>query len=223
MNKSQHYLLAATGLALCVCMLALTGARSSNAAPPPDKDVVVVNTAAQPVPVAVQGTATIAGTVSLASGSSIGINPSSNTVQLGNTVDNPVMVRDVDNPARQPFQEEFAITLPDNFGGENATFMVPLGKRLVIEYVSARGFVPAGQTLTFSIRTRQGNTPNGVVHYLVSTEQGFSGTSTGFVAGQVMRLYADPGTQVLVRAGRNPATGTGNAFIAVSGHFVDVP
>jgi hypothetical protein len=62
-------------------------------------------------------------------------------------VSGTVFVRDVDNPARQPFQIGFRITMM-NSGTEQVfqSITVPDGKRLVIEYVSmASGSVPVGQ------------------------------------------------------------------------------
>ncbi len=44
-----------------------------------------------------------------------------------------------------------------------------------------------------------------------------------FRAGQVVRLYADPGTTVMLRADRDIAAGEGLARMSVSGHLVAVP
>jgi hypothetical protein len=49
------------------------------------------------------------------------------------------------------------------------------------------------------------------------------GTPDYFRAGQVVRLYADPGTTVMLRADRDIAVGDGLVRMSVSGHFVDVP
>jgi hypothetical protein len=48
---------------------------------------------------------------------------------------NPVLVRDVDNPARQPFTFQ-QLRVTNGGEPENFTFQVPTGKRLVVEQVS---------------------------------------------------------------------------------------
>ena len=157
MNKLRNYLLlTAFGFAILVGTLLFTGSPPINAAN--KQDVRVINTTSEPVPTAAQGTTAIVGTVNvgntptvnLASGSSVGLDPSNNTVQLGNTMANPVPVRDVDNPARQPFQKGTFYFLNDGESSKGTTlFFVPFGKRLVIEQVStfAAG-AEVGQVLT---------------------------------------------------------------------------
>jgi hypothetical protein len=86
-------------IAVTVLIPVLTRAQKSDAAPPPPTlDVKVVNAASEPVPV-------------------------SGTVNIGNLGVDPLPVRDLNNPARQP------VFL-------NGSYTVPAGKRLVIEYVS---------------------------------------------------------------------------------------
>lgn len=87
-------------LTVTVFIPVLTRGQHSEAAPPPPPtvDVKVVNTESEPVPV-------------------IG------TVNVGNLVTNPLPVRDLNNPARQPIFFSGPYTVPD-------------GKLLVIEYVS---------------------------------------------------------------------------------------
>jgi len=86
-------------LAVTALIPALTKGQKSDLAPPqPKLDVKVINTTSEPVPIA-------------------------GTINIGNPGTNPVPVRDVDNPARQPVQINESYTVPD-------------GKRLVIEYIS---------------------------------------------------------------------------------------
>ena len=56
--------------------------------------------------------------------------PNGPNVSVINTPAEPVPMRDVDNPARQPFHLQMF--------GDNNSFTVPAGKRLVIEFVSGR-------------------------------------------------------------------------------------
>src|SRR5262249_44543861 len=97
-------------------------------------------------PIGPQGATGPAGT--LAPGTTVGIDQSNNTVQVGNTATNPVIGRDVDNPARNAFLENQTIKLDSGFPNVTIqpTFTIPTGKRLVIEYISANcQSVPAGQ------------------------------------------------------------------------------
>lgn len=88
MNRSQHALLA-LGAVTAIGIFTIQSESPLQAfAPPPDRDVFVVNGLANPVPVtgqiAVSGTSTVAGTVAAtqAGAWSVGINPAQNTVKL---------------------------------------------------------------------------------------------------------------------------------------------
>jgi hypothetical protein len=106
------------------------------------------------------------------------------------------------NPAFSPFQVQLT---PKS--GFCQTVDVPAGKRLVIEYVSARIEDPSSREI--SITTTGGGTR--VSHWIPLTEP-FVTISN---AAQDVRLYADPGTQVL-------ACVDGLGQVALSGHLVTV-
>ncbi len=122
----------------------------------------------------------------------------------------------------QPFQAAVEIKLPNGFGGENGFVAVPKGKRLVIEYVSGEAFLPTGQKGLFSVIVSLQGQTTGTRHYLASTPMGKFGAPDYFRAGQVVRLYADPGTTVMLRIDRDIATGEGLARMSLSGHLVDM-
>src|SRR5262245_5790464 len=86
---------------------------------PPPQEVTVVNRTSNAVPVRLAASRTV------------------------------VFTRDVDQPARSPFQTKVRIDLPAGQCCENGFVDVPAGKRLVIEYASALGLAPAGQTFNF--------------------------------------------------------------------------
>ena len=66
-------------------------------------------------------------------------------VNVVNTTASPVPIRDVDNPAIQPFQDQLDFTLDDGVVETCSSFPdVPTGRRLVIEYASAIATLPAG-------------------------------------------------------------------------------
>ncbi|MBV8201047.1 MAG: hypothetical protein JOZ15_10540 [Acidobacteria bacterium] len=125
--------------------------------------------------------------------------------------------------ATNPFQATVEIKLPNGTGGENGFVNVPNGKRLVIEYVSGEAFLPKGQKALFSVITSLQGEATGISHYLDSDAIGHFGAPDYFRAGQVVRLYADPGTIVMLRADRDLATGEGLARMSISGELVAVP
>jgi len=144
------------------------------------------------------------------------------SVQINNQRTNPAWVRDAAEPVLQAYQEGFELQLPDGTQGENGGFNVPAGKRLVIDYVSASGFAPAGQHMIFSVFTNV-NSVLAKKHFIAASQQSEFGASAMFTASQETRIYADPGTLVMVRAERDGATGAARAFITVSAHLVDLP
>ena len=117
-------------------------------------------------------------------------------------------------PASQYFQTELSINLNESFVGVG-TFKVPAGKELVIEYVSASGSVPAGESMTYSVAT------GSVQHFIPAVQQVPDSYLTIFVAGQQTRLYADPGTTVTLGVIRTGGGGTASATISISGTLVD--
>lgn len=127
-----------------------------------------------------------------------------------------VLVRNVDDPAHQPFQVSGGIIFTDGIA-QLPVFPVPKGKRLVIEYVSARVRLKPGQILDqFEIWT------TGAVflpHYMIATPQGNTGVS---LVSQPVRFYADPGTMVFmfVRSTIQKVVGDGN--LSLAGYLVDV-
>jgi hypothetical protein len=122
-----------------------------------------------------------------------------------------------------PFQFTAEIKIPNGTGGQNGGFQVPAGKRLVIEYASGEAFAPTGQKCLFSVLTSLAGQPVSTRHYLESTPLGKFGAQDYFRAGQVVRLYADPGTVVTLRIDRDLATGDALARMSISGELVAVP
>lgn len=136
----------------------------------------------------------------------------------------PLFMRDVDNPARQPFQMGFPFTMNSGTQQVFQSFTVPAGKRLVIEYVSmGSGSVPVGQHLFIIITTTVGAV--GAFHFVAVTPQGSippPNAADTFVASQPMRVYADPGTTVTIQMQRDSADGACGPNLTVSGYLVDV-
>lgn len=222
MKKLKHYLTASIGLILFVSVIAFSLPQMGHANFPPDKDVKVINTPAEAVPVAVQGTTTVAGTVNTKQSGAwnVGI-AGTPTVEVGNGAGNPVLMRDVDRPTAQPFQYEAVVTIEDGLQGGNASIPVPSGKLLVIENVSAFGTAPDSQRIqTFSINTHV--TPDNTLrpHYLQFTRRDAGSSSYEYTVSQQLRVYADtPGAAAYVF--RATSSGTATFRFVVSGYFVN--
>ena len=134
----------------------------------------------------------------------------------------PVQVQDVDNPAFQPFTRSLLILFAPESPGGDASFTVPSGKRLVIEFVSFFSTLPVGQKPMANLITIQG-----IQFFFPSALQG-SGLLDGlnrdvFTGVSPTRLYANPGTTVTVGVRRDPATGGGSSTVGISGYYVNVP
>src|SRR6266568_4786805 len=82
--------------------------------------------------------------------------PSPSNVMVVNTPASPVPVRDVDNPARQPFQAEVVGGFADGASttGDIPITTVPAGKVLVIEHVSVFGAMLPGQKMVRAVMHR---------------------------------------------------------------------
>jgi hypothetical protein len=150
------------------------------------------------------------------------LNVSGGSVEVSGTVN----VRDVDNPAGQPFQ--FSNQLP------TGNFRVPDGKRFVIEYFSARAQTTADNNCSLAVLTisTQTNTvsfpgvPLAKNHYFTPTPTTTNLSTNVFVVSQPTRLYADPGTIVggdVDFRGSACAGAINFADITFSGYLVDLP
>jgi hypothetical protein len=171
-------------------------------------NVGVNNSSSNPVPVS--------GTV--------GIDTSSNTVQLGNPANSPGLVEDVGAPGRIAFQESVQL---DFTAGDTHTanvILVPAGKRLVIEFVSAGWVIPSGQTIVqLSVETIfQGHD---AFHFFAPVMTGSSTIGDWAALSQETSLYADhlsnPGGDVAINVYRSDSTGSGNGALTVSGYLID--
>jgi hypothetical protein len=170
-------------------------------------------------PIGPQGPQGPAGT--LAAGTLVGIDPASNTIQIGNTAANPVLARNTDEPSRQPFERGFLLQNIPNVAGcvGVGSFTVPAGKRLVIEYVSANTILPTSQSFTLGVFT-------GFFHIFAPTYIGpvSQPNRNLLVVSQQTRLYINPGREVFFQAcldGEN-FSGTYLLALTISGYFVDV-
>jgi hypothetical protein len=237
MKNVRIYLVAFCALVLSAGSFLLNGATSSIAAPP-DKDVVVTNTASNPVPVQTQGVTNISGNVSISNTPSVSIanTPTVNAQEFGPwnvnisnkpavTIDSsaPVNVHDVDNPALQPFQRILDVLIPPGQGTATDQFVVPAGKRLVIEFTSTNVTAPTGMKLWVRLQALSGGV---FVSYNMTSTLLSNTAGTDFSVGsETTRIYADPGSNVTLVVsvlGGTAGSNTG-AEVDLSGHFVNLP
>ena len=124
------------------------------------------------------------------------------------TATGPISLHDVG----EPFQTVLAETPPAN------QFKVPGGKRLVIEYVSGRIPVGLGQQLeSLNLLTEVNNAQ--AFHYFTPILTSRV-TQSIFTVTQQTRIYADPGTVVIMFT--QGAAVTATARLTISGYLVDV-
>ena len=157
--------------------------------------------------------------------------PSPSNVNVVNTTASPVPVRDVDNPARQPFQAEVVGGFADGASttGDVTITTVPAGKLLIIEHVSVFGAMLPGQKMVRARLIIRWSTPGGSLVIrppLVIRPQGSNadGTRDYFVASEPVRFYAGDGL-VSWEAERDSVAGANLAGIDINcdGYFVDCP
>lgn len=142
--------------------------------------------------------------------------PATKEVEVVNDASNPVLVEDLDNPARQPFRAFASFsnqTGTPPFGVTVTT--VPSDHRLVVEFLTVRcqstaGVEPtvvqvfAGILHSFSID----NKPFG---------PGFSSTAT-----HLTRMYGNPNSPVVASVFPTTNAATINCDIAITGHLVEL-
>ncbi|MFI5365472.1 MAG: hypothetical protein ACHQ4J_07600 [Candidatus Binatia bacterium] len=214
MSSLPKRLLFAAGTAGIVVIL---GLRADGARAPKQ-----VNIANSPLPI--QGTLTVSGAVSLnptplTVKGTVSLAPNT-SINIANPQATPMPIRNVDNPALQPFQTEVQINLDDGTSMGAVPLTGPDNAEIVIEYLSAIVDVPSGEKALFSVETTGGCSD--VVH------DGFPATfarSPGegtdeLVLGRLTQIYADPGSTVTLAVSRSQSTGAITATLSLSGYLV---
>jgi hypothetical protein len=135
-------------------------------------------------------------------------------------------IHDVDNAARQAVQFSAGVEFTDGFrdSGTTFNFTVPAGKRLVIETISARIFVPAGQQVVAQISTELNNSSAFVFlpFNFKFTEDLFP--EDDYIATIPVRIYSDPGTRPSVLVRRNSTQGeSASGSVQCFGYLINLP
>jgi hypothetical protein len=103
-------------------------------------------------------------------------------------------------------------------------FPVPAGKRLVIEYASCSAADADDFLIGLSVKTRVGIVEtNHLCPFDVRVNAGRPGTAMTYGGARTMRVYADPGTEVVVDFAGTPAAPSPIFSAVLSGYLVDVP
>ena len=224
-------------LALALVLAAQTVAFAQSTKTP--QQVQVVNSNAQPVPTAAQGTTNVAGTVNVGNTPDVQVTntPDVNvantptvavgnepTVHVGNDANAPVPVRDVNRLPRTPFAIPGSTLMnPGSNVSDAFSFIPSTDKRLVIELFTARGETSTGQTLYATIRC---TTNRLVMFYTMALQPLGASQQQGkdeFVATLPVQITCDANTEVQVLFRRNSnldfqAFNYAEAF-TISGHL----
>lgn len=165
----------------------------------------------------------------------VGIDAAKNTVRLANSESDPLPVKITSNgPTRSPFQSRVVVTVPAGYGVGSTTLPIPVGKRMVIENLSAVARVPQGlhpfmQFLTFF---NNGDTVldarDIAYHRIALVEQGnFYGQITSTANHKVLvfsdeRVAGNANLGVTVSFGiSGTVTQAATAEVTFSGYFED--
>ena len=185
MKRFKNHFMAALSLVVLAGSLVLAGAGggTAQAALPPSQDVNVINTAANPVPTQAQGTTNVAGTVQAqqAGAWNVGIN---GTVPVYDTIQG----------AKEPLMIDLGDVLPKDPTGYHAVsqdYVVPAGKRLVIEqsYLVAQ-VLPGGRAVASLVVTEGQVGPAGLRPYpLLLSKQVTQPKYDTYVASGPTKIY----------------------------------
>jgi len=237
MKRFRQSLTVAAGVLALAGVVAVTTPQRASAQLTGQTTIVPVKVTNTPLPVAAQGTTTVAGsvqaqqsgtwtvgvvpgtTVGLAAGTTIGVNLAGTSVTVANPAASPVLVRDVD--ARQPFQTDFPVQfLPGAGQGGVFGLGVPIGKRFVVEHVSALFTLPPGQTIVSATLVGSDATCQ-CIDFLAPVLVGrASDGSSVFVANHQTRVYAGDGNNSGFMATRYPADATATIQVFLSGYLM---
>jgi hypothetical protein len=160
-----------------------------------------------PLPVTGSVNAAVTGTVGVTGGPvavSNVLDASSNPI--------PVMVRDADNPARQPFYATVSFFGTTTTIGAYPLYTVPAGKRAVVETVetlSGQGYAATMARIFFEF------TPN-------APEATFDFTTpSGTAVTQPTKFYAGPGPMGVQLYSTDSNTNL-NGVVSISGYLIDI-
>jgi hypothetical protein len=140
-------------------------------------------------------------------------------------------IHDIDNPARQPVSIQFDIQVQPGFGRATKLniYQVPVGKRLIINYIGLFSRIPATEEIV-AIKVTTGAsqvTPTTSLATAVATNSTPFTTFPGdraVIISQSVFMFANPGDQVSVAIDTNKGPeGADLNQITLNGYLVDLP
>jgi hypothetical protein len=202
------------------------------------QNVLVTNTAANPVPVAgtvnvgnlpatqpVSGSVGITGTPTVNVGNipEVRLTGTFNHVIPDKDPRDPLPVYDPATRKEHPFSIRVTSQIVDGSPyGSDRCYTAPANKRFVIEHVSAQAYVPTGQSLsTVDLMTEQSDFL--VVLMEHGGRDGNVGTHDVWNGNEVARLFVEPGDWLDCRATREATTLDAQFSFQLTGQLVDVP
>jgi hypothetical protein len=145
---------------------------------------------------------------------------------VAQTVIKAVLMRNVDEPGRVPFQETRSVPTSCPFGACSAGFSpVPPGKRLVIRKVSGiLSLSPSASLVVVQLLSESGGQSKGVPNVFVPAHLQATTTSTSYyVFNSDVLAYVDAGASPFVLAGVYfGGIGSFSGF-TLTGYYIDVP
>ncbi len=135
----------------------------------------------------------------------------------------PLPVEDVDQPARQAVSASQFIAFPSGLAAaeEEVLYSVPEGKRLVIEYISARVNTGGADNKRFVILLDLGAGFNTATFITPPPIPSSIGTNV-HVFSEAVKLYSAMGADIVVDGTRGPdVNATDSLGIRIWGHLVD--
>lgn len=136
-----------------------------------------------------------------------------------NVVNSVLPVRDVDNPAQQPWVMNAAIDMVNGQSSLVSDFgpAVPDGKRFVVEYASARTQLPAGVKARYTVFA------GGQQYHFGPDVIGTDFTVDHLVLNETVRMYTEFPQQVRLNFTRFPGnSGTAFTRMNLTGYLVDL-
>jgi hypothetical protein len=149
------------------------------------------------------------------------VRPRAQDVNVINPTSNPVPVRDVDNAARQPFQSHIQCSLNGTSACEG-TMTAPIGKELVIEFVSIDLFADSG-VLAYPPRLAVSQGGSQELYFFPLPQQIDDGSEAVFVGVHQTRLYVAPSGEVQLHCALSRSVSLGACNATISGYLVEVP
>jgi hypothetical protein len=219
MKSYRNYLILFVSLtALIVLIAAVTPAKIKAGAENNDsKDVLVVNTTSDPVPVSMQGT------------TQVRLDSLANTVRLDDVqnkvkVDGTVKI-DADS-VKQPYRSQVHGNFEPGISNVILQFgSVPANKRLVIEHVADKAMVIGVDAEVFGELGLDDGDPSVATDsfHLEMHYQANSSSVRIFTTSQPIKIYANAGEMIFLNVSRVNANNGGILQGIITGYLVDVP